>query len=225
MIFDLTRDYVPDAYIDSRDYRTFLRQLGVLTSVFKYNIDHFPDLYSPEECPDHMLPLLATMVGYNYKDSRPIDGNRKIIKYFPYLIRNRGSETGLRMASILSINIDSGKDMSYSVSNIIIEVDVDSGVINIYHPRDSIIDMELIEVVRPVGMRLNFIPTDFAFLTDELGLKSKVRIITKHKYFDQSLVGSSQVGFDTNEDTRQDSKLDVFDGLGHIDIDYSQMKK
>lgn len=203
MIFDLTKNYVPESYVDSRDYRVFLKQLGVLLSVFKYNIDHFTDLYSADECPDHLLPLLAKMVGYTYDDEKSVANNRKIIKYFPYLIRNRGSETGIKLAVALSVNTTPGVSRSYSVSNIIITSDPENGLITVYYPRVSDVDWKkLITVVRPVGMRIKFIKSDIGRSVEELDLQITARAIRRHQYYDESRVDGSQVEYDVNKITR-----------------------
>lgn len=202
MIFDLTRDYVPDSYVDSRDYRVLLRQLSILITTFKYNIDHFPDLYDADECPDHLLPLLATMVGYRYRDDKSIDNNHKIIKYFPYLIRNRGSQLGMKLATVLSINTNPLAIRGYSLNDIIIETDTKSGLIKIYCDNPDLIDIDLLEVVRPVGMRYQLIATDFAFESEELDLKVTAKVHRQDEYFDQSVVGKSDVGYSVNKNTR-----------------------
>lgn len=205
MIFDLTRQYVPDSYVDSRDYRVLLRQLGAVSTVFKYNIDHFPDLYNPDECPEHMLPLLATMVGYEYKESKSVESNRKIIKNFPYLIRNRGSMIGIKMAVVLSINTDPNAT-EFSASHIIIEPRPEEGIINVYYPRMDIVDWDLVEVVRPVGMRINLIQSDVAMLTEEVDIRVNARALPRDQYFDQSVVEESQTGYDTVRVTRDRNK-------------------
>ena len=203
MIFDLTKAYVPESYIDSRDYRVFLRQLGTVLTVAKYNIDHFPDLYDADDCPEHLLPLLATMVGYKYRGSLSVDSNRKIIKYFPYLIRNRGSELGIKLAVALSINTDPSITKVYSMDSVIVESDPDSGVITIYYPRVDVVDWELIEVVRPVGMRIRLIQSDNLRSVDELDVKVIPHFTRRNQYFDQSIVDQSQVGYDINKITRE----------------------
>lgn len=202
MIFDLTKNYVPQSYVNSRDYRVFLRLLGMITTVLKYNIDHFPDLYDADNCPDHLLPLLASMVGYKYKEEKSVSSNRKIIKYFPYLIRNRGSELGMRLAVALSVNTDPRADRSYPIDNIIIESDPKSGLITIYYPRVDIIDWDLIEVVRPVGTRVKLVKSDIGRSTEELDLKVTAQSTRRSDYFDESVVGQSQVGYDVNKITR-----------------------
>lgn len=204
MIFDLTQSYVPESYRESRDYRVFLRQLSTLLSVLKYNIDHFPDLYSADECPDHLLPLLSTMVGYKYKEEKSLVSNRKIIRSFPYLLRNRGSELGIKLAVALSINTDQSVTRVYSIDTIVVSPDVEKGVLRIYYPRIDVIDWELIEYVRPVGMRIELIQSDIATVSEELDLENKVKATLRHKYFDESIVDKSIVGFDVNSSEEGD---------------------
>ncbi len=206
MIFDLTENYVPKAYVDSRDYRVFLRELGMLTTTFKYNIDHFPDLYDPETCPDHLLPLLAGMVGYTYNDAKTVNSNRKIIKSFPALLRNRGSELGIKLAVILCLNTTPGNVVAFPMSTIVVSTDLETGLITIYYPNAKVLDWSLIEVVRPVGMHYKLVPSDFGFNTEEFDVKVTARAITKNQYYDESKVDASQVNFDTTKNIRKQSK-------------------
>lgn len=199
MIFDLTKSYVPESYVDSRDYRVFLRQLGMLATVFKFNIDQYPSLYSADNCPEHMLPLLATMVGYTYKDTRSVSANRKIIKEFPYLIRNRGSAKGIKAAVVLSINTTPGITHYYSEESIILDINVEDGLINIYYPRVDVIDWDLIEVVRPVGMTINLFPSDMSTVFETLQIRDKVKVVNRNKIYDDASMDST-VGYSVNTD-------------------------
>lgn len=196
MIFDLVNNYTPEAYSNSRDYRVLLRQLSFISTVFKYNIDHFPDLYDADECPDHMLPLLASLVGYKYNDNKSVNSNRQIIKNFPFLIRNRGSELGIKLATILSINTSPYVTRSYSSESIVVSVDVPTGVISIYYPNVKVDDWSLIEVVRPVGTRFRLFPSDIGESSEELDLKITARGIRRSRYYDESVVDRSKVSYD-----------------------------
>lgn len=197
MIIDLTRKgFVPESYQDSRDYQVFLIQLSMLLTVFKYNIDNLATLYSPEDCPDDLLTLLSTMLGYKYTEEKSISSNRKIMTYFPYLLRYRGSEKGIKLAIVLSINTDPDITRPYSTDNIIIDVDRQLGLIRIYYPNVDVIDWTLIETVRPVGMRLKFIKSDIAKSKDELDLKVSATSYSHNEEYDKSTVDQSQVGFD-----------------------------
>lgn len=217
MIFDLTKKYVPESYTNSRDYRVLLRQLSIITTIFKYNIDHYPDLYIADECPDHLLPLLASLVGYEYNDTKSVLSNRKIIKSFPYLIRNRGSELGLRLAVTLCINTSPDVSRVYSsdsiiiVSRIVDEKDPSSdrilpgGVITIYYPDVEVIDWSLIEVVRPVGMRIQLVKSDVGKSSDELDVKVTAKAIEFDEHDVISKVNKSQLNYDTTVNKERSS--------------------
>lgn len=204
MIFNLVDNYTPEAYSKSRDYRVLLRQLGIIISVLKYNIDHFPDLYDADYCPDHLLPLLASMVGYTYNEDKSVKSNRKIIKSYPYLLRNRGSELGIKLATILSINTSPYVNRNYSMNNIVVSCDSATGFITIYYPDTTVVDWSLIEVVRPVGTRIKLVPSSIGELSEELDLKVTARGISHSEYYDQSRVGNSRVNYDVvTKDTKE----------------------
>lgn len=195
MIFNLRQGYVPESYYESRDYRVFLKLLGVLVSVFKGNIDSLPSLYSPEDCQDNLLQLLAGMVGYRYNSGLTIDDNRIIIKYFPYMIRYRGSEEGIKLAMALTLNTSDNASESYTLDNIVVEFDFDTGMIKIYYPDIDNIRKDLIEVVRPVGSFIKLIPSSISDNTDELDVKATVRAEVEEYDKRRSKVDKSKVGF------------------------------
>ena len=192
MIFDLTKHFVPEVYSDSRDYRVFLRMVGVLSTVIKYNADHFPDLYTAENCPENLLPYLGHMVGYDYDHGIAIDENRIIIKYFPFLIRNRGSEIGIKLAMALSLNIHTDVEDLILLDDLDIQYDYEKGIIYIYYPKDAEIRKYLLEVVRPVGMTLELIPVDRVRTSEELDVRVKTHIYNRH---DDGTIRRSQVNF------------------------------
>lgn len=192
MIFNLTKHYVPEVYSDSRDYRVFLHMVEILATVIKYNADHYPDLYDPADCPDNLLPYLAGMVGYEYDYGLPINDNRIIIKYFPYLIRNRGSEIGIKLAMALSLNINTDIDDYIRLDDLDVDYNYEKGIITIYYPKGAEIRKYLLEVVRPVGMTLELVPVDQVKTKEELDIKVKTKIYNR---FDDYTVKQSQVGF------------------------------
>ena len=194
MIFDLTTSYTPESYADSRDYRIFLRLLGVLCSVFKNNIDEFANLYSPETCPEQMLQLLASMVGYWYDESLSVDDNRIVIKYFPLMLRYRGSREGIALATALSLNTSDQAGKAYSVSDIMIEYDYETGIITIYYPYPELIRKDLIEAVRVVGTRIRLVPASIVTKTEGLDTRIRVKITTTHER-DSYKELRSQIGF------------------------------
>lgn len=202
MIIDLTKHYVPESYSDSRDYRVFLKLAGITTSVLKNNIDSFISLYSAENCPENLLPYLAELVGYKYNNEINSDYNRVIIKYFPYLLRYRGSAEGFKLATALSLNTDIDEDLNFSLDNILINVDYEKAIITIYCPAEDPIRHDLLESVRPLGMTINII-TDASIINNTDEIETQVKAIpviekyqnTRHKV-NKSKVGFGDVGME-----------------------------
>lgn len=195
MIFDLSRGFVPEVYSDSRDFRVFLRQLGILVSVFKDSIDSFTSLYSADDCPDDILPILAEMVGYTYDSSLSIEKNRIIIKYFPKMLRYRGSEEGFKIAMALSLNTSDQAGTAYPSESVLIETDYDTGEIKIYYPSLDLIKKDLINKVRPVGTYVTTIESSLKSSTDVLDFKVVASAETEENAESRHQVGTSKVGF------------------------------
>lgn len=209
-MIDLTKHFVPEVYSNSRDFRVFLRIIEVLVNSLKYNIDHFLDLYSPEDCPDNLLPLLAGMVGYEYDNTLSIDNNRVIIKYFPYLIRNRGSERGIKLAAALSLNMyNSLDDNSVVAEEIDVAFDYEKGIIYVYYPKGYEVRKYLIEVVRPVGMTVELIPVDKVVAHEDLKVRSDVNIYNR---FDNYSLQQSQVSFSPLTKNPEESEAGTTNG-------------
>lgn len=205
MIFDLRKGFVPEVYSDSRDFRVFLRMIAGLCTVLKYNIDNLPSLYNAYDCPSFMLELLAAMVGYEYDESVSESANRIVIQYFPYLIRNRGSEDGLKLAVALSLNSSDSDNGIYPMEDLIVDYDYENGMITVYFPNTEDIRQNLIEYIRPVGMMVKLVPADLTKPTEELDVKADVKII-KHPYRKHtSEVDTSQVGFSYTDRTKMNN--------------------
>lgn len=197
MVFDLRTGYVPEVYSESRDYQVFLKLLGIVSTVFKYNIDTFPNLYSAQECPAALLPNLADMVGYTYKDTRLEDAQRKIIDFYPFLLRNRGSNQAMTIAAALSIAAARHKeDVEIQYDNIIVTYRASDGLITIIVPSDTIIrDLDIINDVRPVGTRLKIVYSKFRTITDVMRVVDDITGRTTHIYS----AAKAKVANDTTE--------------------------
>lgn len=201
MIIDLSKSYVPESYRDSRDFRVLLKQLSMLLTVFKSNAEDFVNIYNPESCALPLLPCLASMTGYRYQEELSAKRNREIIKYFPYLVRNRGSETGIKLATALSISTDPRNDQLYPLSMILVSVDYEKGLITVQYPGNAnVINWDLIEVVRPVGMRVEFVKYEGHFSKDTLRLKILAQVrgnIQESHNVDDSSVGYESITQET----------------------------
>lgn len=205
MIFNFTKGYTPQTYYESRDYRVLLKLLGIVMTDHKYNIDHLLDLYNAMYCPEDLLELLSGMVGYDYDPSLTISHLRLIIKYFPYLLRERGSEIGIKLAMALSLNTHDGEEKP-ALEDIDIQVDRVHGIIKLYYPDDFSIKKNLLEYVRPVGMVIREYGMTKISSTNEINIKATAKGRSKVYGKEDATVGRSQLGFDENykEDEEED---------------------
>ena len=177
---------VPEVYRQSRDFQTFLQLWSLILNTTKHDIDTWLDLYDPLTCKAELLPLLAEHIGYEYNYSRSIVENRAIIKTFGKLIRNRGSELGIKLAMALSLNstIQELSQMTETealntlfanlnqLSMVEVMCDYNTGVIRVTYPNDYAYVFEnnnfgkLIDIVRPVGMYVEIIKSDMVMIGD-----------------------------------------------------------
>lgn len=95
---------IPNIYEQSSDMRTVCRLFDAEAEILEYYTDHILDCYSPEHCPDHLVEELAEHIGFKYQDLKTLMYNRVVLKNFiKYLIRYRGSATGIRNAAAIDI--------------------------------------------------------------------------------------------------------------------------
>lgn len=169
MLLDLN-NLVPEVYRSSRDFKVFLKLLEYVVSSAKYDIDNWLDLYDPLKCPVRFLSYLADLIGYKYNTSLSVAENRIIMSKFVEMIKNKGSDIGIRMAAALSLNAQLASDPSSSdyqeAVNLLQQLetyyDKDTGVITIYYPKDLTKVRDLLYYVRPVGSFIEYVPAVMA---------------------------------------------------------------
>ena len=180
-----TRDLVPYAYSKSREYQVFCKLLDLVINASKSEVDNFINLINPDKCPDHMLPLLASYVGYEYDYNEKYTANRVIIKHFNNLIRNRGNQIGIGLAIALAITATGAFDDIDLVSLFRISYDRETNTINIYLYYDRYLSKvkDLIEVVRPAGTRIKIVPAESISTIDQIAIGDYITDENKEKYF------------------------------------------
>lgn len=174
-----SKNNVPKQYCRSRDYKALLKMLDIVTCVAKNDIDNIVSLINPDKCPSKYLPMLASYVGYKYDYNLTYDTNRTIIKYYPQLVKLRGSMAGIELAVALAINLS---DNTYNIQDI-------SDIVNInYVESDGRIDIyiyfpnylnkidDLIEVVRPIGVRYRIISSNATRVYDKINFEESVTV-------------------------------------------------
>lgn len=199
-----TRNYVPEYFGNNREFQVFLRLANLALSVIKSNTDNFiPNLLNPLLCKTRLLPLLSNYVGYDYDPTERVLTNRWITKLYPILVRNRGSETGLTLAIAIAIcllgdpdelDFDLEKTFDINMETIYDKWGRESERIKAYMYFPSYISIlnKLIEVVRPAGLPVEFVPSQNITSSETIVLTDE-HLITKYDYITGKLLSINDV--------------------------------
>lgn len=203
-------DYVPRAYARSRDYQSILALLDLPMASIKHDTDSLINLINPRLCPVNLLPLLASYVGYEYDNNESVAVNRTIIEYFPYLIRNKGSEIGISLAAALSVNAIGDPDALDTLTLFHIEYvesKDENGIptgqlyLYIYYPNYLTKIRDMIEVVRPAGMPVILVPSI------QIESIERIEIYDEWKSFGYEYVTGRLIRVDNHEIVMRDDKI------------------
>lgn len=112
-----TRDLMP-AYIteNSRDIHTFLRLIDLAFNNEKLKSEDFISILNPDKCPNDLLPLLASYLGYEYDYNETFDRNRVVIRSYKNMMRNKGNVVGIKLAVCASISMLVNKSITEAQS-------------------------------------------------------------------------------------------------------------
>ena len=93
------QDNLPEVYInESRDFQILARLSDVLFSGIKYDIDSMINVLDATLAKDRMLQLMCTKIGFFPNIDIDSQVLKHIIASFPYIIKNKGNELGIRYA-------------------------------------------------------------------------------------------------------------------------------
>lgn len=158
-----TSTMIPEVYARERDMQSLTKLFDIIFTYCKYNIDNLGDVYDAYKCPVDFLPMFAKTLNYNYNYNDTVLANRRIIDVFSIMEHNRGSETGIRMATALcltsmDVSQDNGElvdiisDYISILNSIRVAINYEEGVIQIDYPNVYSLVRYLLDYVRPVGM-------------------------------------------------------------------------
>lgn len=161
-----SKKYIPEVYSRERDMQVFTTLIDMLLTTSKYDIDSLYKLYDASICPQQFLPELADTLNYKYDFANTVTSNRKILDIFMTMMKYKGSETGLLMATALcltSLDLSTKKletanvDVDYitALSSLDIKYDYEKAEIQIDYPNVYTQVRYLLDYVRPVGMTVN----------------------------------------------------------------------
>ena len=193
-----SKQFVPWVVRQSRDIQVYCKLIDLLINDIKTRIDNWTNLIDVNSCPDNLLPLLASYVGYKYNYQESYDSNRLIIKNYPYMMRNRGNEIGISLATALGVNTLGEIDKVEALSMFRIDYDKSSRRIDVYvfYPVDFVALRNLIELVRPAGCNVMVVPSELIQTIDGIKIHS-YETHTKYPYDSTrySVSELSRVGF------------------------------
>jgi len=157
-----SKKYIPWVLRQSRDVQALCKLIDLLINNCKLDIDYWTSLIDFDNCPNEMLPLLASYVGYKYDYAESYDTNRLIIKHYPEMIRLRGSEVGMSLATALSVNAlgEIDKVEALAMFRFRYVKGEHKLYIYIYFPSNLSKIHDLIEVVRPAGCGVQLVAAD-----------------------------------------------------------------
>lgn len=149
-----SKKYVPWVLRQSRDIQVYCKLIDLLINDLKTRIDNWTSLIDFDSCPNNLLPLLASYVGYKYNYEESYDSNRLIIKNYPNMMRNRGNEIGISLATALGVNTLGEVDKVEALAMFRIDYDKSSRRVDVYifYPTDFSELRNLIELVRPARL-------------------------------------------------------------------------
>lgn len=197
-----TKKFVPQYFANGREFQVFLRAVNIALSAIKSNTDNFiPNLLNPLKCKARLLPLLSNYVGYDYNPRERVITNRWITKLYPLLVRNRGNQIGITLAIAMAICLMGNPEELYLENNFSMEYEEDYDKWGRLVPRLKIymyvqdylpILKDLIEVVRPAGMKIDFIPTVDISSSETISLTDEYSIM-KYDYITGKLLSINNV--------------------------------
>ena len=196
------RKFVPEYFGNNREFQVFLRAVNLAFSVIKSDTDNFiPNLLNPLKCKARLLPLLSNYVGWDYNPRERVVTNRWITKLYPLLVRNRGNELGLTLAIAMSVCLlGDPEDITFEKT---FSMEMDTSVdkygrkmerLKIYMYIQSYLPIlkDLIEVVRPAGVMVEFIPAQSVNSTETISLTDEYSIM-KYDYITGKLLSINNV--------------------------------
>lgn len=100
---------VPEVYVnESRDFQLLSRLYDCWQGSVNYNVLSMVNALEPTTALDRVLELLATRVGFFPRVRLDANILRYIIASFPYILKNKGTSTGIREAvyAIMKAEVD-----------------------------------------------------------------------------------------------------------------------
>lgn len=197
-----SRKFVPEYFGNNREFQVFLRAVDLAFSVIKSDTDNFvSNLLDPLKCKARLLPLLSNYVGWDYKPHERVLTNRWVTKLYPILVRNRGNEIGITLAVAMSICLLGNPENTIYEKSFSMEYDYTTDkygrkikVLKIYMYNDEYYSIlhDLVEAVRPAGIKIEYISSQSISSSETIALTDEYNI-AKYDYITGKLLSINNV--------------------------------
>ena len=203
MVFNSNK-FIPEVYNRERDMQVFTKLIDILLTSCKYDIDGLYRLYDSLLCPEQFLPYLAGTINYKYDNANTVSSNRQIIGIFMLMMKYKGSEKGIKMATALSLTTldtaiknletaDVSTDYITALQNLDIHYNYETATIIIDYPNIYTQVRYLIDYVRPVGMYIKLRSVVKSPISSVMAILAQVQTAV-HEYTEQqSYVNKAKV--------------------------------
>lgn len=180
-----TRDLVPGVYYnESRDFQVLGRTFEILFNYIKTNADLMEGLPFSKNCDIHLLPLLATSLGFSNKRNYSKEELSALCSSFIALLRIKGTRTAIQQAVNLMLH-------AHNINKIArVEQESDFNF-NIYIPQeleDITILEDIFEYILPCGFTYNFINAELGEQYTGAMVATKDRVA--YRLFDNTINGN-----------------------------------
>ena len=184
--------------------QVFTKLIDILLTSCKYDIDGLYRLYDSLLCPEQFLPYLAGTINYKYDNANTVSSNRQIIGIFMLMMKYKGSEKGIKMATALSLTTldtaiknletaDVSTDYIMALQNLDIHYNYETATIIIDYPNIYTQVRYLIDYVRPVGMYIKLRSVIKSPISSVMAILAQVQTAV-HEYTEQqSYVNKAKV--------------------------------
>ena len=199
---------VPNVYVDqSRDFQVLCSLFDLVQNSTKHQIDSILTILTTEDCPDSLIPLLQTKLGFFVSDQSIYDADtlRRILVVFSRIVRYKGSRLGIEYAINTFISLLKVDGIAH------IRIENDNGrylvVIEISAPfTDARILLDILNYIMPSGYLVEFISVSEA---------SHGTIINQLDTFSIITPGDKQNSSVYNPD---DSNLDSYETIDRLNV-------
>ena len=132
------QENVPDVYVrKSRDFQLICNTYDAIQGCLKYDINSMTDTLDTRLCNERLLPLLQTKLGFFTKKNVTNAELRAVLQSFMYVVRDKGSRTGIQDAIEVFLKIAGASNRSeVRITNAYISAD---GVVDNKRPCNTYI--------------------------------------------------------------------------------------